>query len=181
MTWRELDRRQRAARAIRIYVLVIGAAALVAAILGIVPSIEIYRAQHDCFGQAIIGLLEFKPVESCAPAWVLVETRSVFALQSGDVGLAAVVLVPGVLVWLRPRWRSAFLWPVLGFGAAILLMWATFSFDFGRRSVDLLPAVIFWNLASAIALAILALIPISLVMGWQREPVRDTGDTATPI
>ncbi|MEO8706520.1 MAG: hypothetical protein ABI867_41225, partial [Kofleriaceae bacterium] len=167
----DAERRDRVKRKLlRVTAVVLGVVAVAAAILCFVPSVEVYRDASDCFGNALGSLVTIEHHahrEPCAQRWVLEGMRTPVAHQLGMAAYFLLLGVPGLLVWRLPRLRYVMVWTLYAVGSTFAMIVATFELfgDWGKRTVDLWPAQLFFVLASSLVAALIVILPIgSLVV-----------------
>ena len=149
---------------LRVLVAIIVTLAAMAFVFGFFPGIEVYRRES------------------------FVETRAVIEHWNWFLGILVLLLVPGAVVWTRPRIAYALLWSMWTIGLSMVVFLATF--DLGEpgawttRTVALWPHAVFGLLMFAVLFLIIAVVPIACAVLWwitRERPVTITLPTARVI
>jgi hypothetical protein len=156
------------AKLLRGTAIVLGALAVLAAILCCVPSVEVYEDRSDCFGHALGSLFAFEHGHRgpCVQSWSYVETRTPVDHPFGMAVYFMLLAVPALVVWQRPRLRFAIVWTVFTVAATFAMVVATFELfgDWGKRTVDLWPAQLFAGVATALVGSLIIVVPLGCLV-----------------
>lgn len=131
--------------------------------MGALPGLEIYTDVNDCVGHALAGLAAHGGGRPCESHYTLQHTERVLDTPLQWLAIA-LLLAPGVLVWLRPKLRFALLWSVLAIPCGYLAVMASFDLHLFERTVALWPLNVFEPLALGLFVLLLLVIPIACLV-----------------
>lgn len=145
-------------RFLRSAVVVLASMAIVASVVALLPGVEYYEDANSCAGKAFANRASDIGIVDCDERWELVRVD-----RAG--GWAAVVffagaMLPGLLLFCRPRIGYAWLWAVLMIGGAYGYAIATFKLHFSTESRTLWPAEAIAFLSIAITIGIVIVVPV---------------------
>lgn len=149
-------------RMLRILCGLAGACGLVILAIGGLPGREIYTDASNCFGHALAAFGAHGRYR-CEPHYTLDHTELVLDRPLQWLVLA-LLLAPGVLVWLRPKLRFALLWSVLAIPCGYLAVMAWLDLHLFARTVALWPWQVFELLALGLFVLVLLVIPIACIV-----------------
>lgn len=161
-------------RMLRILCGLAGACGLGIFAIGWLPGSEIYTDANDCFGRALGALAAHGGRHGCEPRYTLDHTELVLDEPLQWLALA-LVLAPGVLVWLRPRLRFALLWSALAVPCSYLGFVAWFDLKLFARTEALWPSQVFAPFAIGLLVMVLLVIPISCLVFAIHARARKSG------
>lgn len=160
-----MDRLQ--TRLLRALVLAATVLGVAAAILGFVPSVDVYEDSSDCFGRALSSLFAMHGgAGACESTWEPVATRSA-AEQPAEMAAYFLTLVaPGLVVWRRPRAAYALAWTLFAMVATFAMIVLTFELfgGWGVRTVERWPAQLYGAVSSALLIELIVVIPLACVV-----------------
>lgn len=141
-------------RMLRTLIAIVATVAATAFVVGFFPGAVLYR------GDELIG------------------TRAVVEHANWLLGVLALYLVPGAVIWRRPRIAHALLWSMWSVALTVLVVIATFDHsDLAPGMIMLWPSVVFGYLMSSLLFLLIAVMPIACGVSWWLARTR----TARPV
>ncbi|MDB4960956.1 MAG: hypothetical protein JWP01_955 [Myxococcales bacterium] len=157
---------------LRRLVLVLVACGALASALGFAPSVELYEDSNACIADPIVHMFMFAPFgghldavdqKPCEENWVLTETRTPVDSPLANAFYVAIVLLPGLLVWFRPRLLFALLWSAWALGVTYVMLAATFNLrNLFKHAVHSPLAHAFDAAAATVLVGVTVVVPV----GW---------------
>lgn len=126
--------------------------------VGWLPGTDVYRDGNNCFGRALAGVFVHGGSGDCDSRYVLSHTERVIEHASTWLALG-LMLVPGILVWIKPRLRFALLWSLLAIPSGALALASSFDLHLFEQTVTLWPAQVFALLGLSLFTLLLLVIP----------------------
>jgi hypothetical protein len=177
------------ARLLRTACAVVAAMAVALVMLSTMRGSQVYRDRNACGARAWTALsFEHRAQVACEPDWAFVGTERV-ADPLATAAFLALLLLPGLLVWYRPRISFAILWAFADLAIAWLVFLWTFRVDdwaASMRTVELWPAQLYGAILVALLASVIAILPIAcgvyaLLARFTRAPVEEELPPPAPL